>query len=56
MNLWNKYISVVRQNVLISSEEKKDLKFWRDDMFANTIVYIIPLSVIALVVLEQSIP
>lgn len=49
MKLWNKYTSIVRQNILISLEENKDLEYWRDDMFANTILYIIPLSAIALV-------
>lgn len=49
MNLWNKYTSAIRQNILFSNNENKDLEFWRDDMFVNTIVYIIPLSVIALV-------
>ncbi|MBA0883075.1 hypothetical protein [Flavobacterium undicola] len=49
MKIWNKYTSIVRQNILISSEENKDLKYWRDDMFANTIIYIIPLSTIALI-------
>lgn len=49
MKIWNKYTSTVRQNILVSSEENKDLKYWRDDMFANTIIYIIPLSVIALI-------
>lgn len=49
MKIWNKYTSIIRQNILISSGENKDLKYWRDDMFSNTIIYIIPLSVIALI-------
>lgn len=49
MNLWNKYTSAIRQNILFSNNEKKDLEFWRDDIFANTIIYIIPLSFIALI-------
>ena len=49
MNIWNKYTSAVRNNILISSQDNKDLKYWRDDMFANTIIYIIPLSIIALI-------
>lgn len=49
MKIWNKYTSIVRKNILISSGENKDLKYWRDDMFSNTIIYIIPLSVIALI-------
>lgn len=49
MEIWNKYTARIRQNILISSEENKDLKYWRDDMFSNTIIYIIPLSIIALI-------
>ncbi len=49
MKIWNKYKSIVRQNILIRSQENKDLKYWRDDMFSNTIIYIIPLSLIALI-------
>jgi signal transduction histidine kinase len=49
MNIWNKYTSIIRNNILISSQGNKDLKYWRDDMFSNTIIYIIPLSIIALI-------
>ncbi|RVT74943.1 hypothetical protein EOD40_12275 [Flavobacterium sufflavum] len=49
MEIWNKYTSRIRQNILVSSGENKDLKYWRDDMFSNTIIYIIPLSLIALI-------
>ncbi len=49
MKIWNKYTSRIRQNILVSSEENKDLKYWRDDMFSNTIIYIIPLSIITLI-------
>ncbi|MFA9191398.1 hypothetical protein AAGV28_08465 [Flavobacterium sp. FZUC8N2.13] len=49
MKIWNKYTSIVRENILFSSKKNTDLKYWRDDMFANTIIYIIPLSIIALI-------
>lgn len=49
MNLWNKYTSIVKENVLVFSEENKNLKYWRDDMFSNTLIYTIPLSLIALI-------
>lgn len=49
MNLWNRYTSIIRQNILVSIVEHKDVKYWRDDMFANTMIYIIPLSTIALI-------
>ena len=49
MKTWNTYTSTVKNNVLHASQEYKDLKYWRDDMFSNTIIYVIPLSVIALI-------
>ncbi|MCG9793576.1 hypothetical protein [Flavobacterium algicola] len=49
MNLWLKYATYIRNNILISCSKKKDLKYWQDDMFANTILYILPLSLIALI-------
>jgi hypothetical protein len=48
MKIWNKYTLLIKNNILKSSEQNKDLKYWRDDMFSNTIIYIIPLSLIAL--------
>ena len=49
MNLWNTYTSIIKQNVLVYSDDNKNLKYWRDDMFSNTLIYIIPLSIIALI-------
>lgn len=49
MKIWNNYTSAIKKNILVCSEESKDLKYWRDDMFSNTIIYIIPLSMIALI-------
>lgn len=49
MKIWNKYISFIRNNILISSSKNKDLEYWQDDMFTNTIIYIIPLSIISLI-------
>lgn len=49
MELWNKYTLIIKRNVLSSLEDNKGLKYWRDDMFSNTIIYTIPLCLIALV-------
>lgn len=49
MITWTKYTSLIKQNILFSSEKNKDLKYWRDDMFSNTIIYTLPLSLIALI-------
>lgn len=49
MELWNKYTLIIKRNILNSLEDNKGLKYWRDDMFSNTIIYTIPLCLIALV-------
>jgi hypothetical protein len=49
MELWNKYTLIIKRNILSSLEENKGLKYWRDDMFSNTVIYTIPLCLIALV-------
>ncbi|MEO8254253.1 MAG: hypothetical protein ABI554_07665 [Flavobacterium sp.] len=49
MKIWDNYTSIIRQNILVSSQENRDLKYWRDDMFSNTIIYTIPLSAITLI-------
>lgn len=48
MELWDKYTLVIKRNILSSLEENKGLKYWRDDMFSNTVIYTIPLCLIAL--------
>lgn len=48
MELWNKYTLIIKRNILSSLEENKGLKYWRDDMFSNTVIYTIPLCLIAL--------
>lgn len=49
MKIWDNYTSTIRNNILLSSTEHKSLKYWRDDMFSNTIIYILPLSLIGLI-------
>lgn len=49
MEIWDKYTSTIKNTVLNSLNQNKDLKYWRDDMFSNIIIYIIPLSFIALI-------
>ncbi|MCW2118873.1 hypothetical protein [Flavobacterium sp. 7A] len=49
MKIWRNYKSIVRNNLLLYSNTNKDLQYWRNDMFANTLIYIIPLSIIALI-------
>lgn len=49
MEIWKKYTSAIKSTILNSLNQNKDLKYWRDDMFSNIIIYIIPLSLIALI-------
>lgn len=49
MKTWNNYTTMIRRNILFSSLEHNNIKYWRDDMFANAVIYSIPLSIIALI-------
>ncbi|WP_413998540.1 histidine kinase dimerization/phospho-acceptor domain-containing protein [Flavobacterium sp. W1B] len=49
MNFCEKYTSAIKDTVLISLNQNKNLKYWRDDMFTNTLIFVIPLSIIALI-------
>lgn len=49
MGIWKNYTSAIKNTILNSSNQNKDLKYWRDDMFSNIIIYIIPLCFIALI-------
>ena len=47
MKYWNTYIRLVKGNCA-GSGDIKDLAYWRDNLFAGTIIYLLPLSLIAL--------
>lgn len=47
MKYWNIYISLVKSNCA-GSGDIKDLAYWRDNLFAGIIIYLLPLSLIAL--------
>lgn len=49
MIIWKKYISAIKRNVLVSSNQNKKLNYWRDDMFSNTLIFIIPMGIITLI-------
>lgn len=49
MNLWNRYTSLIRGNFNVDGEKSIDIMYWRNLLFANTVIYILPLSLIALV-------
>lgn len=49
MTLLQKYASLIKTNTSASFTSYKDLSFWRDDMFTNTMMFIVPVSLIALI-------
>lgn len=49
MNLWNRYTSLIRGNFNVDDENAFDIMYWRNLLFANTVIFILPLSLIALV-------
>jgi signal transduction histidine kinase len=49
MKLWKKYTSSIKKTILLSSNQDGNIKFWRDDMFSNTVIFIIPFCVITII-------
>ena len=47
MKYWNTYINLIKANCN-SSNEVKDLAYWRDNLFAGTLIYLLPFCLIAL--------
>jgi signal transduction histidine kinase len=48
LKYWNIYITSVKRNCGSSGNNGKDLAYWRDNLFAGTIIYLLPFSLIAL--------
>lgn len=49
MNITARYLNQVIRNCSNSTDSAEDLTFWRNKLFSTTIVYLLPLSLIALV-------
>ena len=49
MNITARYINQVIRNCSNSADSEGDLTFWRNKLFSTTIIYLLPLSLIALV-------
>lgn len=47
--IWNRYRSTVFQNCTDASQSSEELSYWRNYLFALTILYIAPLSFIAII-------
>lgn len=46
---WNTYVTWIKRNCTNSGYEVKDLFYWRNNLFASTITYVLPFCFIALV-------
>ncbi|MDP3467951.1 MAG: PAS domain S-box protein [Daejeonella sp.] len=49
MNITAKYIHKIKRNCTNPGDSEEDLIFWRNKLFATTIIYLLPLSLIALI-------
>ncbi|MDO8993621.1 MAG: PAS domain S-box protein, partial [Daejeonella sp.] len=49
MNITTRYLHRVKRNCSNSADSEEDLIFWRNKLFSTTIIYLLPLSLIALV-------
>ena len=49
MIIWNKYMAAIHRNCTNLIETDQVVMFWRNNLFANTIIYLLPLCLIALV-------
>lgn len=48
MKIWNSYIRCIKANCANPAAEIKDLAYWRNNLFAGTIIYLLPFCLIAL--------
>ena len=49
MGYWLAYTSLVKENCIGSGKDMNDLLYWRNDLFAGIIIYLLPLCLIALI-------
>jgi len=49
MNITARYLHRVTRNCSNSADSEEDLIFWRNKLFSTTIIYLLPLSLIALI-------
>lgn len=49
MNIWHVYTNIIKVNCASKPGTIKDLAYWRNNLFANTIIYLLPFCLIALI-------
>lgn len=48
-NIWRRYKQTVQKNCTDPELDETQIAYWRNDLFAATVIYLIPLSVIAII-------
>jgi signal transduction histidine kinase len=48
MKYWNRYTSLIYRNCSSAASALKDLSYWRNKLFASTIIFLLPFCLIAL--------
>lgn len=48
LNIWRDYKNLIRRHCTNPNNAKKDLEYWRNNLFADSIVYVLPFCIIAL--------
>ncbi|WP_373523379.1 ATP-binding protein [Aquiflexum sp.] len=49
MKLWDKYKKTLNRNFQIKGKEDNSLDYWKNKLFCQTVIYILPFSLIALI-------
>ena len=49
MTTWHSYTNIIKANCASKPGAIKDLAYWRNNLFANTIIYLLPFCLIALI-------
>ncbi|MBA2499640.1 MAG: hypothetical protein H0V30_07935 [Chitinophagaceae bacterium] len=49
MKIWRSYINTIKRNCASPANAIKDLSYWRNNLFAGIIIFLLPLCIIALI-------
>ncbi len=49
MKIWNSYTQLIKRNCANKPDAKKNLSYWRNNLFAGIIIYLLPFCFVALI-------
>lgn len=49
MSIWRTYTNTIKMNCSATDVQVQDISYWRNNLFANIIIYLLPLCLIALI-------